>query len=237
MDTIGFVCEPTHPVFWPVAERLAARGFDVTFLGPDDPVPPATLDELAAVVGGALRPPAFRALRYADLSGIPTWNGFVPTTVLTSRLVALRALERAGCRVPDVSLTEPERGDYVERSLYRVGRGGDGAFYQEAVGTDPVVHRYFAVDDGRETHLRGLQMRSRLAEQAPLVTDTEVDVALAARVRELLDRFGVRALAVDFAEGSEGFYALDIDPAPTFNGAEMDRRIADSVASLTTIGA
>jgi len=237
MDTIGFVCEPTHPVFWPVAERLAARGFDVAFLQPDDPVTVGTLDDLSAVVSGALRPPAFRALRYAERSGIPTWNGFVPTTALTSRLVALRALERAGCRVPDISLTDPERDDYVERSLYRVGDGGTGAFYQEAVGTDPVVHRYFAVNDGRETHLRGLQMRSRLTEGGRLVTDTEVDVALAARVRELLDRFGVRALAVDFAEGREGFYAVDIDPVPTFNGAEMDRRIADSVASLTTIGA
>jgi len=239
MDTIGFLCRPDHPVFWPVAERLSARSFRVRFLPPDEHATAADVDGLSALVNASVHPGSFATLRYADRTEIPTWNGFVAPTALSCRLVALHALETVGCQVPDVRL-DPERG-YVPRPRYKWGGasrlGSDGDFYQEQVRSEPVDYRYYAVDDGRETHVRAISVRSELSGTETLVDEIDVDVSLATRVRELLDRFDARAVAVDFVEGEDGFYAFDADPVPGFGGTEMDRRVADSVASLTTLGA
>ena len=240
MDSIGFVCDPDHPLFRPVAGRLAARGFEVEFHRPTEQVAPADVDALSALVGGKVHPTALDALRYADANGVRTWNGFATTVALSARLVTLEALDAVGCRVPDVRFDGPRAG-------YAPGRryGFEGApaldspapFYVEAVGTEPVDHRYYAVDDGRETHMRALDVRRVVVDDEPVLQRADVDVSLAASVRELLDRFGARAVAVDFTEGEDGkFYAVRATPTPTFTGAGMDRRVADSVASLTTIG-
>ncbi|WP_254280097.1 hypothetical protein [Haloarcula marina] len=242
MDTLGFVCEPDHGTFWPVAERLSARGFDVEFLRPADPISRADIDGLAALVNGRLHPEAFDALRYADRTGVPTWNGFAATTALSARLVALEALEAVGCRVPAVRFEMGAEGpdeEYVRARRYAWGEDPAtvGPLYVEAVADDPVEHRYYAVDDGRETHVRALRIRSSLSGTEPVVEQTDVDVATATRVRELLDGFDARAVGVDFAHHDGETYALRATPAPTFAGAGMRRQVADSVASLATLGA
>jgi hypothetical protein len=241
MDTIGVICAPDDAVFGRVAERLAARGFHVEFFSPAEPIQPADIDALDALVNQSLRRQALTALHYADRNGIETWNGYLATTAFVSRLVALHALERVGCHVPRISFEKPD-GEYVEMTRYRwdcppvISGGGD--FYQEQVGTEPVVDRYYALNDGIETHLTTLQLRSKLTEHEPIVEETDVRVELATRIRELLDRFDARAIAVDFVAGEDGdFYAVGVDPVPGFDGADMDRRVADSMASLTTIGA
>ncbi|MFC6975543.1 hypothetical protein ACFQL1_14230 [Halomicroarcula sp. GCM10025709] len=117
MDTIGFICERTHPVFWPVAERLAARGFDVRFFEPGERITRAEIGELAALVNKKIRPESFAALHYADRIGVPTWNGFFATTALSCRLVALNALEAVGCRVPAVHFEKPP-SEYVAKGRY-----------------------------------------------------------------------------------------------------------------------
>jgi hypothetical protein len=241
MDCIGFICDPDHAVFRPVAQRLAARGFDVEFFRPTDAIARADIDGLAALVSGVVHPTALSALHHADATGVPTWNGFAMVTALSARLVALEALEAVGCRVPSVRFDGPAEG-------YTAGRNydwedapsvdGHAPFYVETVGEDTVDHRYYAVDDGRETHMRAMALRTAIVDDEPLLSRTDVDVSLAASVRELLDVFGARAVAVDFTEGDDGeFYALRATPTPTFAGAGMERRVADSVASLTTIGA
>jgi len=241
MDCIGFICDPAHPVFRPVAQRLAARGFEIEFLRPTDDIGAGDIDALAALASGVVHPTAFAALRYADETGVPTWNGFLVSTVLSARLVTLEALSSVGCRVPSVRFDGPSEG-YVPG--YRYAWDGPteldepAPFYVEAVGADGVDHRYYAVDDGRETHMRALAVRASVSDDAPLLKRTDVDVALAAAVRELLDVFGARGTAVDFTRGEDGeFYAVRATPTPTFTGTGMDRRVADSVASLTTIGA
>lgn len=236
MDAIGFICEPDHPVFGPVAERLSARGFAVRFFRPGDPVPETDIDELSALANATIHPSSFAALYYADRTGVETWNGFTATTALSCRLVALAALERVGCRVPDVRFEKPE-GEYVGKHRFRWTGSDDEGFYQERVRTDPVDYRYYAVDDGRETHLRALRIRTELTDSESVVADADVDITRAARVRELLDRFEARALGVDFTAGDDGYYALDVIPSPSFYGTMLGRQIADSVASLTTIGA
>lgn len=241
MDSIGFICDPDHAVFRPVAQRLAARGFDTEFFRPTDTIARGDIDALAALVGGVVHPTALSALRHADAAGVPTWNGFAMVTALSARLVAFEALEAVGCRVPSVRFDGPTAG-YTAGRRYdwdgSLSLDGDAPFYVETVGTDTVDHRYYAVDDGRETHMRAMALRTAIVDDEPLLSRTDVDVSLAAAVRELLDVFGARAVAVDFTEGADGeFYAVRATPTPTFAGAGMERRIADSVASLTTIGA
>lgn len=240
MDRIGFICEPGHPVISDVAERLSARGFDVRFLRPGDPISEADIDDLTALVNKKIRPESFRALHYADRVGVETWNGFFATTALSCRLVALHGLERVGCRVPEVWFEKPDC-EYVAKTRYSWDGvptfGGEGDFYQKRIRTEPVDYKYYAVNDGRETHLRALRVRSKLTGTKEVIAEETVEVTLAARVRELLDRFDARALGVDFVSGADGYYAVDANPAPSFAGTGMERRIADSVASLTTIGA
>ena len=240
MDTIGFVCDPDHPAFGPVARRLTARGFEVEFFRPDGRVAPADVARLSALASGVVHPTAFAALRYADGEGIPTWNDWTAVAVLSARLVTLSALDAVGCRVPDVRFDGPHEG-YVP--AYRHAWEGPttlddtAPFYVEAVGNDGVDYRYYAVDDGRETHMRALSVRTAVADDDPLLERAEVNVSLAAGVRELLDVLDARALAVDFTRDDEAFYAVRATPTPTFTRAGMDRRVADSVASLTTLGA
>jgi len=241
MDTIGVICPPDDAVFGRAAERLAARGFDVEFLPPSEPISPAEIDALDALANRVARRQSFAALSYADRNGVETWNGFVPTTALSCRLVALNALDRIGCRVPEIRFDDPGDG-FVGTTRYRwdgpPAIGGAVDFYQQMVGDDSVRYRYYALDDGIETHLQALTVRTELSEHDGLLDETEVRVELATRIRELLNRFGARAIAVDFVADDRGeFYAVDMTPVPTFDGAGMVRHLADSLASLTTIGA
>jgi hypothetical protein len=241
MDTIGVICEPDDAVFGRAAERLAARGFDVEFLRPGEPIRPDDIDALDALANSAVCRQSFAALSYADRNGVETWNGFFPTTALSCRLVVLNALEQIGYRVPEIAFERPE-GEFVGRSRFRwngpTGVAAEPAFYQEAVAAEPAVERYYALDDGVETHLQALTVRTALTEKGPLLEETKVRVQLATRIRELLDRFDARAIGVDFVvDEHDECHAVDINPVPSFDGAGMDRRLADSLASLTTIGA
>lgn len=241
MDSIGFICDLDHPLFRPVAERLTARGFEVEFYRPTDPVTAAEIEALSALVSGTVHPTALTALRYADSTTVPTWNGFDATVALSARLVTLSALDAVGCRVPEVTFDGPADGyDPGHRYVWEGPHTIDGPapFHVESVGTEPVDHRYYAVNDGRETHMRAVELRAEVDDNNAILRRTDVDVSLAASVRELLDRLDARAVAVDFTRGEdEKRYAVRATPIPTFIGAGMDRRVADSIASLTTIGA
>jgi len=241
MDTIGVICEPDDTVFGRAAERLAARGFGVEFFPPGEPIRPGDIDALDALANSAVCRQSFAALSYADRNGVETWNGFFPTTALSCRLIVLNALERIGYRVPEITFERPD-GDHVAKSRFRwngsAGVDGDPEFYQEAIGAESAIERYYALDDGVETHLQALTVRTELTQQGPLLEETEVRVQLATRIRELLDGFDARAIGVDFVIDEHGeCYAVDMTPVPGFEGAGMDRRLADSLASLTTIGA
>ncbi|MBO4246929.1 hypothetical protein IL252_03725 [Halomicrobium sp. IBSBa] len=241
MDTIGVICEPDDAVFGRAAERLAARGFDVEFLPPGEPIRPEDIDALDALANRTICRQAFDALSYADRNGVETLNGFFPTTALSCRLVVLNALEQIGYRVPAIAFKKPD-ADYVGKNRFRwdgpAGVDADPEFYQQAVGTEPSIERYYALDDGIETHLQALTIRTKLTERRPVLEETTVRVQLATRIRELLDRFDARAIGVDFVvDEHDECYAVDISPVPSFDGAGMERRLADSLASLTTIGA
>lgn len=238
MDTIGVIADPDHPVFGGAGERLAARGFGVRFFSPGERIDPATVDDLAALAVGAVDPAAVAALHHADRGSVETFNGYLPTTALGNRLVALSALEAVGCRVPATWLEEPD-----DAATYRFRHRWPGldrsapGFYQEVAGTGGPTHRYYAVDDGVETHVTAIELRRELSDRDRIVEEADVDVERATRLRELLDGFGARAVTVDFVDGEDGWYAVDADPVPTFVYADMERHLADALASLTTIGA
>jgi hypothetical protein len=238
MDTLGILCEADHPVFGRVAERLAARGFGVEFYRPGERLDADDLAALDALANTVLGRRAFATLRDADRLGLETWNGFTPTTMLASRLVGLHALDRLGCHVPAVGSARPD-GDVRALPRFRWDHptASQQEVFVERVATEPVTYRYYAVDDGVETHVQATTVRSKPDGYRPTNERADVDVELATRVRELLDRFQARTIAVDFVAARDAFYAVDVDPAPDFFGAGMERRIADSMASLMTIGA
>ena len=240
MDTIGVIADPDQPVFGGAGERLAARGFRVRFFSPGERVRETTIDELSALAAAHADPGSIAALHYADASAVETFNGFVSTTALGNRLVALHALETVGCRVPTIWLSEPAEHDAVFRYCQRWpgARAEAPGFYQEAVATADSRHRYYAVNDGIETHVTAIELRNEPGAQDRIVDEADVTVERATRLRELLDDFGARAIAVDFVRGpDEEWFAVDVDPMPSFSHAGMERHLANALASLTTIGA
>jgi len=239
MDTIGVLADPDHPVFGGAAERLAARGFYVDLYPPADGVEREGLADLDAFAVADLGPDAIEALRRADGLGVETLNGAFAATALGSRLVAYHALAGLGCPVPRVWTSAPTQGPTRRRGRFRWPdpRGPDGGFHQEVLPADAVRQRYYAVDDGVETHVTAIGLKRRLRERSRIVEDVEVEVERATRLRTLLERFGARTVAVDFAGVDGEWYAIDVDPAPSYAHAGMERHLADALASLTTIGA
>ena len=237
MDTIGVVCEPDDPVFGRVAERLAARGFAVEFLAPGDPYDRSAVDGLDALAIAALTRQSLALLREADRVGVETWNGFVPATALSSRLVALYALERVGFRTPATGAAAGDEDAVATRPFRWDGPTGAERVRLAGYPRSAVTVRYYAVDDGLETHVHALTVRSKVVDREPVLGEATVDVELATRVRELLDRFDARAVGVDFRRADDELLAVDANPTPRFYGAGMERRVTDSLASLTPIGA
>jgi hypothetical protein len=244
MDTIGLIAEPTHPVFGRVADRLAARGFGVEFLPPREPTSREEISALDAVANTVVSGRSVAILRHADAAAVETWNGFVPTTALAARRIAMHAMESLGCTVP------PRDGQDAAQKA-----GGTASSFGEQgptqfQWTDPAGllrdatteragerTRYYAVDDGVETHVQARTLHYSLDTEAKSLSEATVDVEFATRIRELLNRFDARAVAVDFATRDGTDYAVTVNPVPQFYDIGMERRIADSMASLTTIGA
>jgi len=239
MDTIGVLGDPDHPVFGGAAERLAARGFHVDLYPPADGITHEEIAALDAFAVAELRPSAITALHRADSAGVETLNGGFATTALGSRFLAHHALETVGCRVPRVWPTSPPDTSTRRRARFRWPdpRHPPGGFYQEVLPADPIRERYYAVDDGVETHVTAIGLKTRLREREPVVEEVEVEVERATRLRTLLDQFDARTVAVDFVGVDGEGYAVDVDPAPSYVHADMERHLADALASLTTIGA
>ncbi|MFB6183553.1 MAG: hypothetical protein ABEI96_03275 [Haloarculaceae archaeon] len=231
---VGLVCNADHPVFASVAARVARRDREVVFFEPGVPIPHNAIDELALLVNKKVRLASFRALHYADRTGVPTWNGFVPTTALSCRLVALYALDAVGCRTPPVTFEKPT-GEYVAKTRYgwegEPSVGGDGDFYQELLRSEPVDYKYYAVDTGDGIETRVLVVRSKLFGEKELLDTTDPDPTLESRVADLVGRFDARALGVDFVRSDGDYYAVDVNVAPSFRDADLEDALVASIES------
>jgi glutathione synthase/RimK-type ligase-like ATP-grasp enzyme len=234
---VGLICDADHDVFAAVARRLEAAGVDVRFFEPGRVLDAAAVEGLSLLMNKKVDPASLHALTLAEEAGVPTWNG-VQTMLLGVRVVGYWFLERAGFRVPDVELEEPE-GEYVAKTFVDwhfhpdPEVDGDGDVYQPLLPATPVDYKYYAVDTGGDVEVRVLRTTSKLhGEKEPLGT-TAPDPDLAANLRRLLGLTDSQALGVDVVEADGDRWAVDVNPAMSFRNAGMvDELVASVVAAL-----
>lgn len=230
---IGIVCNEDHDVFGVVGELLRDHGHEVGFLDPDRAIPETEIDRLDLLANKKVTRPAVDALRYAERTGVRTWNGYY-TVLLGARFVGYRALEAVGFRVPPVS-TERPRGEYVAKSLVdwhgdeNPHRGGEGELYQAYVPASPIDDKYYAVDTGDGIHVRVVRSRSKLHGEKEHLGITAPDPTLAAKTRALLRAVDAQALGVDVVHADGRAYAVDVNPAMSFYGTGMEADLVRSV--------
>ena len=234
---IGILCQTDKPVFSDVAERLRTDGYRVRFIDPHATVSPDHLTDLSLLVNKKTLPGALPALWRARRTGTTLWNNLQATIALSSRLVGLKALSAVGVHTPAVTLEKPD-GEYVAKGYYvwddDPERNGEGDFYQELVPTEPVDYKYYAVDDGSRTHVAGRRVTSKLYGAKEFLGRLQVRPALAASLRELVDRFDLRGVGVDFVKDEDGqFWAVDVNLAAGYRDSGLGPALAESViASL-----
>ncbi|MFB6171718.1 MAG: histidine kinase [Haloarculaceae archaeon] len=230
---IGITCAPGHEVFGPVADRLRARGYAVTFFDPEADLAPADLDDLALFVNKKIRWQTLDALAYAYRAGVPAWNGYLATAVFVNRLSQLQALAAVGFAVPDVTPTPPD-GDYVAKGFFDLlgepTLNGTGHLYQPLLDFDGVDHKYYAVDDGRTVHTVVTCTESKLLGERRFLGRGTVDPTVERRVRRLLRFADARALGVDVVEVDGTPHAVDVNPATSFRRTGLEDELADSIA-------
>lgn len=220
-------------MFSVVARRLRGRNVAVRFFEPGRAVGDEELTDLTLLMNKKVDPHSYRALRRAESLGIRTWNG-TTTMLLGARLVGYHVLERAGARVPPVTLEKPD-GDYVAKTYFDwhfhpdPELNGEGDVYQELVEADPVDYKYYAVDTGDDVVVRVLRARSKLrGEKEPLGIESP-DPEPAEQVREVMRLTDTQAIDVDFVEADGQYWAVDVNPAMSFRGASMKDELVESV--------
>ncbi|MDY7082504.1 MAG: hypothetical protein SXQ77_08900 [Halobacteria archaeon] len=232
--TIGIIVEADHPVYSVVADELRERGYDVRRFEPQRRIERAEVDELGLLVNKRMCPESFHALLYADRTDVPTWNSFVSNVVFTARLTALHALERVGFTVPDIYFEKPA-GDYVAKSLFDMDTndepviGGEGEFYQKLIRTQPVDYKHYAVAVGEELHTSVLKVKSKLFGEKEILGNAEADKTIIDRIRQLMKLTDSYGINVDIVEGENEIYAVDVNPAPSFEGTGLEDELTDSM--------
>jgi hypothetical protein len=235
---VGFLCRADHEVFREVSRRVAATGATTTFLTPGEPVATETLADLSLLVNKAVHPESFRALAWAERNDLPTWNGY-ETLLLAFRLVGYHALERLGFDVPAVSTTPPEGPSLTKRIVDWDADAGSPVptFYQRLLDARAVDYKYYVVDTGTGIETRTLLTTSkRLGPKRALGLVTPHPF-LAAKLRLLLRTTGAQALGVDFVEAEGRFWAVDVNPAPSFADVGMVEPLTESVLARLEPGA
>lgn len=226
------ICNPDHDVFTEVAEKLRRSGLDVEFFRPGRAIAPEDLQSLTLLMNKKVDPHSFRALAWAESHGIPVWNGY-RTMLLGARLIGYNALERVGCRVPPVSTEKPD-GPYVAKTYFDwhfhpdPELNGEGDLYQELLPTDPVDYKYYAVDVGDSIEVRVLLSTSKLYGEKEYLDVVDPDPEPAACVRRLMTLVDAQAIGVDFVRSDGEYWAVDVNPAMSFRGAEMESALAAS---------
>jgi len=100
-----------------------------------------------------------------------------------------------------------------------------------------VTYRYYAVDDGVETHVHAMVVRSEWTAtgrppRRPTSTSNWPPASASCSTGS-----GPGPSPSTSVATREAFYAVDVDPAPDFFGTDLDRRLRGLVRFLATIGA
>jgi hypothetical protein len=233
-ELVGITCPPDHPVFSTVAARLVDRGIGVAFLDAERPVGDGLLRRLALFVSKRTRPASVGSLVRAERLGIPTWNSALGVSACVSRFSQLCLLERAGFAVPAASRSTPA-GDYVAKRLYHWNMApelnGEGDLYEEYLPADPIDHKYYVVDDGDRLHVRVLRATSKLFGEKRVVGEADPLEEHVDRIGDLMERVGMRAVGVDLVRVDDDWYAVDLNPCPSFRETGLEDALAESIAA------
>jgi hypothetical protein len=230
---VGLICNSEHSVFSEVAGRLERLGIEARFFQPGRPLGEADLSGLSLLLNKKVDPESFRALAWAESNGLPTWNGFVPL-LLGVRPLGDWALDHAGFRVPPGSFEKPT-GNHVAKTLVDFHSqpdpvlNGDGEWYQEHVPAPAIDYKYYAVATGSSIEVRVLKTTSKLhGEKRPLEL-VAPDPDLADTIRRLVTMTDAQALGVDLVVADGQYWAVDVNPAPSFRHTGMEHALVASV--------
>ncbi|QSG06026.1 hypothetical protein [Halapricum desulfuricans] len=235
---IGILCQKSKPVFSDVAERLRNAGFQVRFFDPQSPLSPEQIADLSLIVNKKTLPSALPALRHARRTGIVLWNNLQAVILFSSRLVGLQALSETGFLTPEVTFEKPD-GEYVAKGYYiwndEPELNGEGDFYQELIPTEPVDYKYYAVNDGSEIHVAGRRVTSKLYGEKQFIGRVEIRPALAASLRDLVERFDLRGVGVDLVKDSDGqYWAVDVNLAAGYRDTGLEPTLTESIIAILT---
>ncbi|MEF8775786.1 MAG: hypothetical protein V5A43_04690 [Haloarculaceae archaeon] len=229
------MCQKSKPVFSDVAERLRNAGFHVRFFHPQAPLSPGQNADLSVIVNKKTLPSALPTLRHAHRTEPVLWNNLQAVILFSSRLVGLRALSEVGFLTPEVTFEKPD-GEYVAKGYYiwndEPELNGEGDFYQELIPTEPVDYKYYAVTDGERIHVAGRCVTSKLYGEKQFLSQIQIRPALAASLRELVERFNRRGVGVDLVKDDDGqSWAGDVNLAAGFRDTGLKPALTDSVIS------
>jgi hypothetical protein len=187
------------------------------------------------VVNKKTLPSAYPALRYARRTGTVLWNNLQATVLFSSRLVGLRALSEMGFHTPELTLEKPD-GEYVAKGYYiwndEPELNGEGDFYQELIPTEPVDYKYYAVNDGSRIHVAGRRVTSKLYGKKQFLGQIQIRPALAASLRELVERFDLRGVGVDLVRDHDGqYWAVDVNLAAGYRDTGLEPALTESITA------
>ncbi len=231
---IGITCRPDHAVFSTVASNLVGRGHAVTFFDYERPVNEAFLADLALFVSKKTRPASIETLLRAERLGVPTWNSATGVLACVSRFSQLCVLEGVGFAVPAASRMKPD-GDYVAKNRFHWNMSpelnGEGDLYEEYLPAAKVDYKYYVVDDGERLHTRVLRATSKLFGEKRVVGEAEPLTEHVGRIGDLMERLEMHAVGVDLVLVDDDWYAVDLNPCPSFRGTGLEDALTDSIAN------
>ena len=111
-----------------------------------------------------------------------------------------------------------------------------GDFYQELIPTEPVDYKYYAVSDGSRTHVAGRRVTSKLYGEKQFLGQIQIEPALAASLRKLVDQCDLRGVGVDLVKDDDGqYWAVDVNLAAGYRDTGLEPALTESIiASLTS---
>ena len=231
---VGIAGPHDHPVFSTVAERLRDRGHEVTWFDPTEPIGTETLRGLSLFLAKRNRPASVRALAAAERLGVATWNSATSAMVCVHHVTQLCALAGVGFTVPPVTV-DPPSGDYVAKDRFHWGGSprvnGEGDVYEPLLDAAPTDFKYYAVDDGEGVAVTVVRATSKLHGEKRVLGTAEAKPGHVARIEHLMDRLEVRGVGVDLVRVGDDWYAVDLNPCPSYAGAGMTDALVRSIES------
>jgi glutathione synthase/RimK-type ligase-like ATP-grasp enzyme len=231
---VGITCSPDHPVFSVVGERLSNHGHRVTYFDPTEPVDRASLETLSLYVHKKTRPASVRTLLRAERRGVPTWNSATGVLACVSRFTQLCVLSGVGFNVPEASRTKPP-GDYVAKNLYHWNMSpevnGEGDVYERLLPADPIDYKYYVVDDGSQYRTAVVRATSKLYGTKQVIGRADPVADHVRRIVWLMEQLGMRGIGVDVIRVEDDWYAVDLNPCPSFRQTGLEDALVASIES------